>query len=128
MFPRILELGPITLHSYGLLLALAYMLAITVAAQLGVQKGIPKQRTWDIGLVVIVSALVGAKILLVLTDLESFLNWPARLFTLEFWQAGGVYYGGFLGAVIGSAWYVNRFPDMQFWKMADAASLASNTT
>ena len=124
MYPRILELGPITLHSYGLLLAAAYLVAISVAASVAGKEGVPKQRTWDLGLVIIISAILGAKVLLLLTDLRGFLDLPSRLMSLEFWQAGGVFYGGLLGAVIGTVWYVRKYSDLQFWKMADAAAPA----
>ena len=124
MYPRIFELGPITLHSYGLLLAVAYLVAIAVAARLAEGAGVTRQRTWDLGLVVIISAILGAKVLLLVTDLRGFLNSPSRLMSLEYWQAGGVYYGGLLGAVIGTSWYVRKHSDLQFWRMADAAAPA----
>ncbi len=69
MFPRLLELGPVTLHSYGLLLATAYLVAITVAARLAAGDNVPSTRIWDIGFISILSALIGAKVLLILTDL-----------------------------------------------------------
>lgn len=124
MYPRIFELGPITLHSYGFLLAIAYLAAIKVAARLAEREGIPSQRTWDLGLVIIIFAILGAKVLLVLTDLRGFVNAPSRLISLGFWQAGGVYYGGLLGATIGAVWYVRGHSDLKFWKIADAAAPA----
>jgi phosphatidylglycerol---prolipoprotein diacylglyceryl transferase len=124
MFPRIVELGPITLHSYGLLLATAFLLAITVMARLAEQEGVSRNRAWDMGFVIIVSAIFGAKILLILSDLEDFLARPSRLISLEFWQAGGVYYGGLIGAIVGAALYVGKSPDLKFWTIADAAAPA----
>ena len=124
MFPRLLELGPVTLHSYGLLLATAYLVAITVASRLAASDSVPSNRIWDIGFISILSALIGAKVLLVLTDLGGYLDRPSRLISLEFWQAGGVFYGGFIGAVLGCAIYLWRTPDLKFWSIADAAAPA----
>jgi phosphatidylglycerol:prolipoprotein diacylglycerol transferase len=124
MFPRLLELGPLTLHTYGLLLATAYLVSILLASRLAEKEGVPADRVWDLGLVVIVSALVGAKVLLVLTDLGGYLDRPSRLLSMEFWQAGGVYYGGFIGAVAGAALWVSRSPDLRFWTIADGAAPA----
>ena len=73
MFPRLLELGPITLHTYGLLLATAYLTSIGLTSRLAEKEGVTANRVWDLGLVVIISALVGAKLLLVLTDLGGYL-------------------------------------------------------
>lgn len=124
MFPRLLELGPITLHTYGLLLATAYLTAILLTSRLAEKEGVPANHVWDLGLVVIISALVGAKLLLVLTDMGGYLAQPSRLLSVEFWQAGGVFYGGFIGAVAGAALWVSRSPDLKFWTIADGAAPA----
>ncbi len=124
MFPKLLEWGPVTLHTYGLLLALAFLVAISLAARLAERDGIPRQRTWDLGFVIVISALLGAKLLLVLTDLGSYWAQPARLLSLEFWQAGGVFYGGLLGAFIGSLIFSCRWNEVPFWRAADAAAPA----
>ncbi|MEE8349874.1 MAG: prolipoprotein diacylglyceryl transferase [Acidobacteriota bacterium] len=124
MFPRLLELGPITLHTYGLLLATAYLAAILLTSRLAEKEGVSANRVWDLGLVVIISALAGAKLLLVLTDLRGYLESPERFLSVEFWQAGGVFYGGFIGAVAGAALWVSRSRDLRFWTIADGAAPA----
>ncbi len=124
MFPKLLELGPVTLHWYGLLLALALLAAVSVAARLAEKDGIPRSRAWDLGFVIVISAIIGAKLLMIVTDLQGYLDQPSRLLSLEFWQAGGVYYGGLMGAILGSALYIRRYPELEFWKMADAAAPA----
>lgn len=124
MYPRLIELGPITLHTYGVLLASAYLVSIGVAARLAASEKISSKRVWDLGFIIILSAIAGAKLLLVLTDLEGYVSQPSRFLSFEFWQAGGVYYGGFLGAIAGTAIYIRRSPDLQFWKVADAAAPA----
>ena len=122
MYPKIIELGPITLHSYGLLLALAFLSATALLAGLGERDKIPRNRAWDLGFVVIISALLGAKVLMVLTNLEYYAAQPSRFLSLGFWQAGGAYFGGLIGAVAGSYWYMSRSSDMHFWPVADAAA------
>ncbi len=124
MFPRLFEIGPVTLHTYGLLLATAYLVSITVASRVAAKDSVPVNRVWDLGLVSILSALIGAKVLLVLTDLGGYLERPSRLVSLEFWQAGGVFYGGLIGAVIGCAIFIWRTPQLKFWLVADAAAPA----
>ncbi len=74
MFPRLLELGPVTLHTYGLLLATAYLTSIMLASRLAEKEGVSSNRIWDLGLVVIISALLGAKLLLIVTDLGGYLE------------------------------------------------------
>ncbi len=124
MYPKILELGPITLHSYGLLLALAFLCATTLLARLAARDQVVRNRAWDLAFVVIVSALLGAKLLMVLDNLDYYLSEPSRFVGLEFWQAGGAYFGGLIGAILGSYWYISRSSDLNFSVMADAAAPA----
>lgn len=125
MFPKLLELGPLTLHTYGLLLALAYLVAIALTARLAEKnEQIPGNRVWDLGFVVILSAILGSKLLMVVSDFPYYWSNPGRFLSLEFWQAAGTFYGGLIGAVLASAVYIRSNPDLQFWKLADAAAPA----
>lgn len=122
MFPKLFELGPLTFHTYGLLLATAYLVAVSLLAHLLERDGIARARAWDLGFVVIISAILGGKIIMVVTDLGFYIEQPSRLLALEFWQAGGVFYGGLLGAIAGSAIYLSRFSGLSFWRLSDSAA------
>ena len=117
MYPRLLDLGPLSVYSYGLLLAAAYLaglqLAIVRARRLGLDPG----RVMDLGIWVIVSALVGAKLLLVAVDLEHFLRNPSDLFSVV--RSGGVFYGGLILAVAVGVWYIRRHR-LPLWPVCDA--------
>jgi len=124
MYPKLLEIGPLTIHTYGLLLVTAYLVAIALAAHLAERNGLPRAYAWDLGFVVIISALIGAKLLMVLSELGTYLQEPSLLLSIEFWRAGGVFYGGLLGAIGGSALYAWKNPRLPFWPMADACAPA----
>ena len=70
----------------------------------------------DLGIWVIVSALVGAKLLLILVDLPRFLASPAEIFSLV--RSGGVFYGGLALAVGVGFWYMRRHR-LPLWTTAD---------
>jgi len=72
MYPTLLELGPITLYSYGLLLAAAYLLGLKLAMLRSATRGLDANRVMDLGILIIVSALVGAKLMLLVVDFEYF--------------------------------------------------------
>ncbi len=97
MFPKLFDLGPISVYTYGLLLALSYLLALQVAVSRGVQRGITAARLMDLGIFIILSAVLGAKLLLVLVDFDYFVRNPRDLFSL--FRSGGVFYGGLILAV-----------------------------
>ena len=117
MYPKLLELGPITVYSYGLLLVAAYLLGLQVAVARGRARGLDGQRVMDLGIAIIVSALVGAKLLLFVVEFDQFARNPADLWTLV--RSGGVFYGGLLLAVTVAFWYMRRHR-MPLWATCDA--------
>ncbi len=118
MYPKILDLGPITVHSYGLLLALAFIAGIWLASSLARKEGLNPDSIWNMGLIIIFSALVGAKILLFLSDFSYYSQNPREIFSLSTLRSTGVYYGGLLLALAASAWYLRR-AKLPAWKVAD---------
>src|ERR1019366_1492228 len=97
MYPRLFELGPITVYTYGVLLAAAYLLGLKVAMVRAEKRGLDAARILDLGIYIIISALIGAKLLLFITDFQTFKNAPRELLTLA--RSGGVFYGGLSLAV-----------------------------
>jgi len=116
MFPRLFEIGPLSVYTYGVLLAAAYLLGLQLALVRARQRGLDPQRVMDLGILVIVSALVGAKLLLIVTDFAYFRANPADLFSLV--RSGGVFYGGLILAVLSAFWYLRRH-SLPFWTTTD---------
>jgi phosphatidylglycerol:prolipoprotein diacylglycerol transferase len=119
MFPKLFDLGPIPIHTYDVLLSTAILVAIYFASRLAEKVGISGKFVWDLGFIIIVSALAGAKLLLILTSFDYYSADLSRIFSVEFLRAGGVYYGGLLGAILGSFVYIKWFSHLDFWEMAD---------
>jgi phosphatidylglycerol---prolipoprotein diacylglyceryl transferase len=118
MYPKILDIGPVTIHSYGLLLAIAFIVGIWLASSLARKEGLDPDAIWNMGLIIIFSALVGAKILLFVSDFSYYSQNPREIFSLATLRSTGVYYGGLLLALAASAIYLRRF-DLPAWKVAD---------
>jgi phosphatidylglycerol:prolipoprotein diacylglycerol transferase len=116
MYPRLLELGPFTLYTYGLLLAAAYLLGLKFAMVRASARGLNDTRVMDLGIAIIISALIGAKALLLITDFKIFVNDPRELVTLL--QSGGVFYGGLIVAVVVAIWYIRRV-GLPLWTTCD---------
>src|SRR5712691_3657157 len=116
MYPRLLELGSITVYTYGVLLAAAYLLGLKFAMVRAKARGLDSVRVLDLGIYIIISALVGAKLLLLITDFRSFRADPRELLTLA--RSGGVFYGGLIVAVIVALWYIRR-AGLPLWTTCD---------
>ena len=117
MYPRLLELGPVTLYTYGLLLAAAYLLGLKLAMVRAQARGLDEARVMDLGIYIIISALIGAKLLLLVTDFRTFADNPRELFALL--RSGGVFYGGLILAVVVALTYIRRV-GLPFWTTCDA--------
>jgi phosphatidylglycerol---prolipoprotein diacylglyceryl transferase len=123
MHPRLFELpwsipvfGPITVYTYGVLLAAAYLLGLKLAMVRAAKRGLDANRVLDLGIYIIISALIGAKLLLLVTDYRSFVADPHELFTLA--RAGGVFYGGLILAVVVALWYIKKI-GLPLWTTCD---------
>jgi phosphatidylglycerol---prolipoprotein diacylglyceryl transferase len=116
MYPRLLELGPITVYTYGVLLAAAYLLGLKLAMVRAQARHLDHTRVLDLGIYIIISALLGAKLLLLITDWRTFTSSPGELLTLL--RSGGVFYGGLIVAVAVSLWYI-RHVGLPLWTTCD---------
>jgi len=123
MYPRLLELpwtapyiGEITIYTYGVLLAAAYLLGLKLAMNRANARGLDGAKVLDLGIYIIISALIGAKLLLLITEFRTFRADPGELLTLA--RSGGVFYGGLILAVTVALWYIRR-AGLPLWTTCD---------
>src|ERR1700730_12610505 len=119
MYPRLLELGPLTVYTYGVLLAAAYLLGLKLAMVRAERRGLDSARVLDLGIYIIIAALIGAKLLLLIIDLNTFRNDPHERLTLA--RSGGVFYGGLILAVSVALWYIRR-AGLPLWTTCDVCA------
>src|SRR5512132_4295618 len=116
MYPRLFELGPITVYTYGVLLAAAYLLGLQLARIRARKRGLDQNRILALGIYIIISAIIGAKLLLLITDFNTFTANPRELLTLA--RSGGVFYGGLILAVAVALWYIRKI-GLPLWTTCD---------
>lgn len=104
--------------TYGTLFVLAILAAILTIVRLGRREGLDTGLLLDFSTWLLLVALVGAKVLMVITDWRSYWADPGALFSRSTLLAGGVFYGGFLAAVFFSVWYI-RVHHLPPWKVVD---------
>ena len=115
MYPLLFELGPLSIYSYGVLLATAYIVGLQFALRRADRAGLNGQRVMDLGIFVIISALLGAKLMLLIVDFDQFTSLSGLLVLLK---SGGVFYGGLLLAVPVAWWYIRRHK-LPLWTTCD---------
>jgi len=116
MYPQLFEAGPITVYTYGVLLAAAYLFGLQLARVRARARGLDANRVLDLGIYIIIAALIGAKLLLLVTDFRTFSSNPRELLTLA--RSGGVFYGGLILAVVVALVYIRRI-GLPLWTTCD---------
>lgn len=120
MFPELFKIPYLnfTLNTYGLLLAFSFIAGLYVMARLAERDGLDRNRVYDLGLWVLAASLIGSKLLMVVTEWDYYRDRPGQILTLDFFRSGGVFYGGFIAAVIASVIVMKRYK-LPWWRTAD---------
>lgn len=119
MHPILVEFGNWPVYSYGVLLAASYLAALQLAVVRGRRVGLDGSRIMDLGIYIIIAALVGAKLMLLIVDFDYFVSQPDQLLSLV--RAGGVFYGGLLAALVVGLLLARRY-QLPAWTTADLAA------
>jgi phosphatidylglycerol:prolipoprotein diacylglycerol transferase len=116
MHPILIQFFGLSIHSYGVMLAIGFMVGISLAAKEATRKGLDPEKVLNLSFWILVSSIVGSRLFHCIVFYPQYLRDPLRI--LKLWEGGLVFYGGFLGAVIVSVIYtrVNR---MNFWEISD---------
>ncbi len=108
MYPKLISFGTFFIPTYGVLVALGFLLALTVTLRLARRSGLPSEKVMNLAVYCAMAGIVGAKLFMFLFDLPTYLNNPGEIFTLETLQAAGVFHGGLIVALIFGAWYIRK--------------------
>src|ERR1051326_1165707 len=102
MYPEIFHVS--FLHTYGVLVALAFLTALWMTSRLGKEAGLNVEAVTNLGVYCALAAIAGAKLMMFLVDIPYYSQHPSEFFSFATLQAGGVFYGGLIAA-LGVAWY-----------------------
>lgn len=119
MHPVLLEIGFVKVFTYGFLVASGFFAAIHLAVRQGKKEGLDPEKILDLSFYILVSAILGARLLFLIVEYKYFLANPME--ALKFWKGGLVYYGGLIGAALVAVYYIRK-NSMPLWKVADIAA------
>ena len=111
MFPRLFHLGNFSVPTYGVLVATGVLVGLWISVRNSEKQGIKAENAWDFGIALVLSGILGAKILYIILDWRSGHIYGQNLrqiFTLDTLQAGGVFSGGLVAAFITAWWFLRR--------------------
>lgn len=113
-----LQLGPLSFHWYGVLVALGFLAGLWTAGRRAPHAGVPGEKIADLGPWLIVGAILGARTFYVVSYWrEQFAGGPLwEIFMIH--HGGLVFYGGLVGAALACVLYA-RWKQLPLWRVAD---------
>jgi phosphatidylglycerol:prolipoprotein diacylglycerol transferase len=107
MHPVLFEIGSFPLGTYGLLLAIAFFAGTALAKRQAKLDGLIPAAITDLAVAMLISGIVGSKLLMVVVDLFS--GVPAReVFSFATLRAGGAIHGGIIAAAVVFFWKLRK--------------------
>jgi phosphatidylglycerol---prolipoprotein diacylglyceryl transferase len=103
--PVLFELGPLTLYTFGAMMALAFLVAGSVVAMALEEKGIDPDHAWSILFWAAVGGIVGSRLLVIFDDWQGFLEHPI---TYLISGSGFIWYGGLVGGCLSITLYLRQ--------------------
>ena len=95
MFPKLIDAGSFYLPTYGVLVAIAFLLAIWITGRLGeTGRALRTELITNLAVYCALAGMVGAKLLMFVFDWKMYADDPSQIFTFSTLQAAGVYQGG----------------------------------
>ena len=118
MHPRLFTIGPFTVYSYGLMLAIGFIVASLLLTKELRRKGMDPNLGSTVTLLAVVFGIAGSKLLYLLENWEYFVRTP---FEMAFSPGGLTWYGGFVLATLAIMIYA-REKKVSFLKICDATA------
>jgi phosphatidylglycerol---prolipoprotein diacylglyceryl transferase len=112
------QIGGLTVHWYGILVAMGFFAGLWTASRRAPREGITPEQVYDLGPWLIVGGIAGGRILYVISYWrEQFAQKPfPEIFMVQ--HGGLVFYGGLIGAIAAGMFYL-LLKKLPLWKMAD---------
>lgn len=120
MKPVLFEVFGFAIHSYGLMLAIAFMIGI-MGARRSVRgdESINPDHIVDLGIWILIGAVVGARLAYVITEYRYFSHLPLEIFKIN--SGGLAFHGGLIGGFGAGFWY-SRKQQLDTWRIADVVT------
>ncbi len=103
MHPILFKIGPVEVRSYGVMLALSFIIGIYLAGRKAEKIGIDKKYIYDLSVYLMIGAILGARLTYVVLHLSDFYgNWLAVINPFHDGELVGIAGMNMLGGVIGA--------------------------
>ena len=118
MYPVLFQIGNFDVRSYGVIVAISFLLALWLGTREAKGNGLLAADIQDFALYALVGGLIGARLYYVFFSRPAyFLQNPSEI--LAIWHGGIGVMGSLLGGLVAALWYCRR-RKISFWRLGDA--------
>jgi phosphatidylglycerol:prolipoprotein diacylglycerol transferase len=117
--PIAIDLGPIQVHWYGLIIGFGVLLGLIIALRESERRGLDKEIFTDLILFAVPIAIISARIYYVIFQWEYYSQNPGDI--IKIWNGGIAIHGALIGSVL-TAIVFAKVKKVSFWKLVDIAA------
>ncbi|MBT2646054.1 prolipoprotein diacylglyceryl transferase [Bacillus sp. ISL-34] len=117
--PIAIDLGPIQVHWYGLIIGFGVLLGLIIALRESERRGLDKEIFTDMILFAVPIAIISARIYYVIFQWEYYSQNPGDI--IKIWNGGIAIHGALIGSVL-TAIVFAKVKKVSFWKLVDIAA------
>jgi phosphatidylglycerol---prolipoprotein diacylglyceryl transferase len=114
-----IQLGPVSLRWYGLLIASAVLIGMALSQRLARMRQINPELVGDLVIWLIVGAIPGARLYYVLFQWNYYSQHPEQI--LAIWRGGIAIHGAIIGGTLAAILF-SRLKKCSFWRLADVVA------
>lgn len=121
MYNNLLTIGKLTIHSYGLMIAIGILAAYFTAEYRAKKQGLDYDKVFGLVIWCVIFGFLGSKILYFITIFDQIIKDPSIM--IRSLADGWVVYGGIIGGIIGGFLYCkrNKLPSLRFFDIGLAS-------
>lgn len=116
MYPDLFKIFGVTVHSYGVLLVIAFFVGVWYARKRAPRFGFTPSQVYDAAFWALIAGVLGARILFIVQELPYYLAHPRELLSLQF--QGLTSFGGVIFGLLG-LWIWTRIAKKPFVDLLD---------
>lgn len=114
--PIIFEVGPVVIRWYGLLIASAVLIGVSLSQYLAKRRHVNPELISDLSIWLVIGAIPAARLYYVLFQWSEYSQHPERIIAI--WQGGIAIHGAIIGGVIAALIFA-KLKKISFWQLAD---------
>ncbi|MEW6173249.1 MAG: prolipoprotein diacylglyceryl transferase [Bacillota bacterium] len=120
MWPILFHIGGYPIHSYGVMLAVAVLVGLTVMEREAARRGLDTDHIFNLALILVVGGVISSRLAYVMIEWPSYASDPLSI--LKVWDGGLSYYGALIAELPVVILY-SRLKGMRFGEVADIVAL-----